>query len=186
MSNINTDTPYVEKLATTHIEDVLGKGAVDEAKNASDNEHKAPFWQTLKTYRWGVFWSCVISMSIVMEGYDTILMGNFWPYPTCEYILELRSPLSTTPDPSIVAHKYGNYYGKKDGWQVPAPWQTGLSQSSTVGTIIGAFINGWATAKYGYKKVMVVSLFIMNALIFIIFFAPNRGTLLAGELLCGE
>ena len=60
-----------------------------------------------------------------------------------------------------------------------------LNQSSTVGTIIGAFINGWAVAKFGYKKTMVIALFFMNAFIFVVFFAPNRGTLLAGELLCG-
>lgn len=60
-----------------------------------------------------------------------------------------------------------------------------LNQASTVGTIIGAFINGWATAKFGYKKVMIIALFFMNAFIFVVFFAPNRGVLLAGELLCG-
>lgn len=25
----------------------------------------------------------IISMTVVMEGYDTILMGNFWAYPRC-------------------------------------------------------------------------------------------------------
>jgi SP family general alpha glucoside:H+ symporter-like MFS transporter len=82
---VNTDTPYVEKVATAHVEEKLGHGAADEAKNASDNEHKAAFWETFKKYRAGVFWSCIISMTIVMEGYDTILMYNFWAYPTCEY-----------------------------------------------------------------------------------------------------
>ena len=33
---------------------------------------------------------------------------------------------------------------------------------------------------------MIVSLGLMNVFIFVIFFAPNDGTLLAGELLCGE
>ena len=85
-----------------------------------------------------------------------------------------------------VAKKYGNWTGSKNGYQVPAPWQAGLSQSSTAGTIVGAFINGWATARYGYKKGVVVALFFMNAFIFTIFFAPNRRTLLAGELMCGK
>ena len=80
----NTDTPFVEKLAITHVEEALGHGAVDSAKNASDAEHKAAFWSTFKTHRMAVFWSCVISLSIVMEGYDTILINNFWAYPTCE------------------------------------------------------------------------------------------------------
>ena len=81
-----TDTPYIEKLATAHVEEALGHGAVDEAKNASDKEHNSRFRQTFKTHRAAVFWSCVISLSIVMEGYDTILIPNFWAYPTCELL----------------------------------------------------------------------------------------------------
>lgn len=81
---VNTDTPYVEKVATAHVEEKLGHGAADEAKNASDNEHKATVRETLKKYRAAVCWSFVISMTIVMEGYDTILMYNFWGYPTCK------------------------------------------------------------------------------------------------------
>ena len=86
----------------------------------------------------------------------------------------------------IVNKKYGDYHGPKEGWQVPAPWQAGISQSSTAGTIVGAFINGWATARFGYKKVMIVALFFMNAFIFIIFFASTKGMLLAGEFVCGK
>lgn len=33
---------------------------------------------------------------------------------------------------------------------------------------------------------MEVALFFMNAFIFVVFFAPNRKALLAGELLCGK
>ena len=82
---VNTDTPYVEKVATAHVEEKLGHGAADDAKRASDNEHSAAFWETFKKYRAGVFWSCIISLTIVMEGYDTSLMYNFWAYPTCKY-----------------------------------------------------------------------------------------------------
>lgn len=180
----NPSAPYVEKVATAHVEEKLGHGAAEEAKNASDNEHKATFRETFKKYRAAVFWSCVISMTIVMEGYDTILMYNFWPYPTCKCDRELGTYMQLS-DSTAVQRKYGKYYGPEIGWQVPAPWQAGLGQSSTVGTIIGAFINGWAISKYGYKKTVIVALFFMNAFIFITFFAPNAGTLLAGELLCG-
>ncbi len=72
-------TPEIaEKLAAAHVEATLGMGAIDEAKNASDNEHSMEFWEAIKTHKKAAFWSAVISMSIVMEGYDTILMGNFW------------------------------------------------------------------------------------------------------------
>jgi MFS transporter, SP family, general alpha glucoside:H+ symporter len=98
--------------------------------------------------------------------YDTILLGNFWAYPEFQ-------------------KKYGNYYGDEIGWQVSGPWQAGLGNASVCGTIIGAFINGWATSRYGYRWVMIVALFFMNAFIFITFFARNIETLLVGQIFCG-
>lgn len=57
-------------------------------------------------------------MSIVTEGYDTILMGNFFAYTSFQ-------------------KKYGQYYGGEIGRQVSAPWQTGLNMATTVGCIFG-------------------------------------------------
>lgn len=37
----------------------------------------------------------------------------------------------------MFAKKFGTYYGPEIGWQVSAPWQTGLSMASTCGTIFG-------------------------------------------------
>jgi SP family general alpha glucoside:H+ symporter-like MFS transporter len=61
-------------------------------------------------------------MTIIMEGYDTILMGNFFAYPTFQ-------------------QKYGQYYGEKIGWQVSAPWQTGLNMGSIIGAIFGELLD---------------------------------------------
>ena len=94
-------------------------------------------------------------------------MGNFWSYPTFQ-------------------KKYGQYFGPKLGYLVTGPWQVGLGNASVCGTIIGAFINGWATSRWGYRPVMVVSLFLMNAFIFITFFAQNIETLLVGQIFCGK
>ena len=59
---------FAEKVATAHVEAMLGAGAIDEAKHASDSEHNMGFLQALKTHKKAAFWSAVISMSIVMEG----------------------------------------------------------------------------------------------------------------------
>lgn len=79
----HNDTLGVEKSATAQVEDILGHGAADEARQASDEQHKAGFRSTFKTHKAAIFWSAIISLSIVMEGYDTILIGNFWAYPSC-------------------------------------------------------------------------------------------------------
>lgn len=162
-----TSDIFAEKAATHHVEETLGRGAITEAKNASDAEHSATLGKSLKKHKKAIFWSAIISMSIVMEGYDTILMGNFWAYPSFQ-------------------KKYGNYYGPQLGYLVSGPWQAGLGNASTCGTIIGAFINGWATNRFGYRKVMIVSLGFMNAFIFITFFAQNVITLLIGQIFSGE
>jgi SP family general alpha glucoside:H+ symporter-like MFS transporter len=108
----------LEKSAAHHVENTLGIGAVVEAKQATDEEHAQTLFQALRDNRKAVAWSVLISASIVMEGYDTILMGNFFAYPRFR-------------------EKYGQYYGGDTGWQVSAPWQTGLSMASTVGCIFG-------------------------------------------------
>lgn len=120
MSNPTQTELALEKSAAHHVEDTLGQGAIVEAKQAADEEHAQTLWQALRDNRKAVMWSVLVSMSIVMEGYDTILMGNFFAYPTFQ-------------------QKYGQYYGEEIGWQVSAPWQTGLSMASTVGCIFGEF-----------------------------------------------
>jgi SP family general alpha glucoside:H+ symporter-like MFS transporter len=108
----------LEKTAAHHVEDTLGAGAIIEAKQATDEEREQTLWQALQANRKAVGWSVLISMSIIMEGYDTILMGNFFGYPTFQ-------------------KKFGSDYGGDIGWQVSAPWQTGLNMASTVGCIFG-------------------------------------------------
>ena len=82
MASHTTNVDESIKHITTHVEDKLGGDSLDDAKNASDAEHSATFWQAISANRKAVLWSAVISMSIVMEGYDTILMGNFFGYPS--------------------------------------------------------------------------------------------------------
>lgn len=114
------DSTLYEKAAAHHVEDALGHGAIFEAKQASDEEHTQTLWEAIRTNRKAVGWSVLISMSIVMEGYDINLMSNFFGYPAFQ-------------------KKFGNWYGEDVGWQISVPWQTGLSMGSTVGTVFGMF-----------------------------------------------
>jgi SP family general alpha glucoside:H+ symporter-like MFS transporter len=109
---------HIEKSAAAHLEETLGSGAISEARQASDEEHSDSLWQALSANRKAVFWSMLISLSIVMEGYDIVLIGNFFAYPQ-------------------FTHKYGQDYGGTTGWQISAAWQSALNMSSTVGAIIG-------------------------------------------------
>lgn len=111
----------LEKLAAAHVEDTLGSGATNEAKRASEEEHAQTLFQAISANRKAVAWSMLISLSIIMEGYDVSLIGNFYAYP--EFI-----------------KKYGHDYGGSSGWQVSAAWQSALGYSSTIGAIFGKLV----------------------------------------------
>lgn len=50
--------------------------AWSDARAANEDEHSLTIREALKQFRWAVTWSLVVSMSIIMEGYDTNLIGN--------------------------------------------------------------------------------------------------------------
>lgn len=64
-------------------------------------------------------------------------------------------------------------------------WQAGLSNGAYCGEIIGLFINGWASERFGYRYTIMACLILVTAFTAIFFTAPNVQTLLAGEILCG-
>jgi SP family general alpha glucoside:H+ symporter-like MFS transporter len=133
---------------------------------AISREHALGPKQAFKEQWRSVLWSAILSLSIVMYGYDNSLIGNFWAYPSFQ-------------------KKYGTYYKSIGGYQIPAEWQTALPNASTVGTFIGALINGYLSSRFGYRVIMLISLAFMTAAIFIPFFAPSISVLLVGELICG-
>lgn len=95
------------KFGTQQIEEVLGANAVHDAKHASDKEHGETLGMAVRKHWPAILWSMGMSMSVVMEGYDTILMSSFFAYPS-------------------FAHKYGQDYGGTTGWQLSGPWQSAL------------------------------------------------------------
>jgi SP family general alpha glucoside:H+ symporter-like MFS transporter len=88
-------------------------------------------------------------------------------------------------------------------YEVPARWQAGLSNGAQVGQIFGLLgmshnthtrfievltnvpVNGYATERYGYRKVCLASLVWLAAVTAIFFTAPNVKALLAAEILAG-
>lgn len=59
------------------------------------------------------------------------------------------------------------------------------SNGARAGEIIGLIINGFISERFGYRKTMIGALMAMTGVIFVLFFAPNVQTLVAGEVLCG-
>jgi SP family general alpha glucoside:H+ symporter-like MFS transporter len=135
------------------------------AKTATDKEHKMTLLQGLKLYPKAVGWSLLISTCIAMEGYDVCLLSNFYGFP-----------------------QFNKKYGQQlpDGtYQVPAPWQAGLSNGANVGEIIGLFINGWVSERFGYRYTVMTCLALIIAFTAIFFTAQSVVALQVAEILCG-
>jgi len=140
---------------------------MEGAKDATHTEKSMSIMQAFRTYPKAVMFSMCLSTAIIMEGYDVVLLANFYAFPS--FNKRYGSP---TGDP-------------KTPYQIPAPWQAGLSNGANVGEILGLFINGIVSERYGYRKTMMVSLIAVCGFIFIPFFAKNLIDLQIGEILCG-
>ncbi|GHJ88829.1 hypothetical protein NliqN6_5231 [Naganishia liquefaciens] len=172
------DIYHSEKADTTHIdysdeknlgvtgsEQDLGHFIADAA-DAAQQQKTQTTRGAFAMWKPAVIWSIIFSSAIIMEGYDTILLGQFWAQPA-------------------FAQKYGKFDPKSGTYQVAARWQTGLSCAVQVGNILGLQITGPVAERFGYRLTMLVALIALTGFLFIQFFAANIEMLLAGYLLLG-
>ncbi|KAH8665062.1 MFS transporter [Tricladium varicosporioides] len=138
---------------------------ISNAKRGSDEEHKMTLMQGIKLYPKAVAWSVLISTCICMEGYDVCLLSNFYAFPQFN-------------------KKYGEMLPSGE-YQVPAPWQAGLSNGANVGEIIGLFINGYVSERFGYRYTVMTCLTLIIAFTAIFFTAKDVIALQVAEILCG-
>lgn len=138
--------------------------------DATQGEHELGIREAIRQYKPALFWSLVMSTTVIMEGYDTNLLSNFFAYPS--FLI-----------------RYGNWVGKTPqtpvGYQLTAEWQAGLSQGGGAGSIIGCLLAGVIVSKYGSKKAVLGALIALSLAVFVVFFAPNLPVLVLGEVLCG-
>ncbi|KAJ5649623.1 uncharacterized protein N7484_003346 [Penicillium longicatenatum] len=162
MKDIKPSAQHVEDDVDVHLD---MDNVVHDAKIATEKEHNMSLWRGLKLYPKAVGWSILISTAIIMEGYDVVLMGSFYGYPAFN-------------------KKYGHLMSN-GSYGLSAAWQSGLSNAMNCGQILGLFINGILSERFGYRRTMMGSLIATTAFIFILFFAHNVQTLLVGEILMG-
>lgn len=135
------------------------------ARRASNFEHGLTNREAFKLYPKAILFSLILSLSLIMEGYDTSLLGSFYAYP-------------------VFAQRFG-VLADNGTYQVTSSWQSGLQNGTQVGQILGLMFAGVIADRFGYKKKMLGALISLVGLIFILFFAQNIGMLFAGEVLCG-
>jgi SP family general alpha glucoside:H+ symporter-like MFS transporter len=153
-----------EDIARIEKNPTLAKAIFHDAKEATETEHATTPLQGFKMYPKAVAWSTLITMAVVMDGYDETLLK------------------------SLFAEKaFQKQFGEptKKGYQVTAPWQTGTTNAATIGIMLGICLNGLIRERVGMKRTMLASCIVLLGFVFILFFAQSPAMLLAGELLCG-
>ena len=136
-----------------------------DALAANRIEHRMTFLEAIQLYPKAIAWSALISLAIIMEGYDTALINSFYAFQ--EFL-----------------RTYGVETANGE-YQITTRWQASLSNGAVCGGILGLIGNGILTERFGYRKTMVGGLILLASFIFLSFFAPNIHTLLAGQILCG-
>ena len=111
-----------EKKTTDHVESIEKLTTIEDAKQAAREEHETTLWQALKSNREAAVWSAVISLTIIMEGYDIGLIYQFFAYPS-------------------FAETFGHWDEATQSYQVSGPWQAGLSNGANCGVVIGGMNN---------------------------------------------
>ncbi|ODV87557.1 hypothetical protein CANARDRAFT_6084 [[Candida] arabinofermentans NRRL YB-2248] len=157
------------KTKTEHLEDAENndnlerkfedeKYLVSQAREAAQLEHTLSVKENFRLYWKACLWSMLVSTTIIMEGYDIVLMQSLYAHPA-------------------FIDRYGTMY--ESGKAISVKWQNAIGNSTTTGCILGAFANGWLVDKFGFRKTVLGCLITCTAYIFIVFFAKNLGMLLA-------
>jgi SP family general alpha glucoside:H+ symporter-like MFS transporter len=93
-------------------------------------------------------------------------MGNFIPLPA-------------------FANEYGLYDAEKDTYVIEASWQSALQMGGPLGAIIGVCLAGPLTSRIGYRWATISGLMLLNAFIFVFYFANSLAVMFVAQLLEG-
>jgi SP family general alpha glucoside:H+ symporter-like MFS transporter len=127
--HVDIEDSVVQKLA----EDSKFALVTSEAKIASDAEQAMTVREAIRRYPKAIFWSILLSTAIAQEGYDSVLISNFFALPA-------------------FTEKYGTRKPGAKTYQISAPWQAGLSDGARVGEILGLSINGLSVIDLDSRK----------------------------------
>jgi SP family general alpha glucoside:H+ symporter-like MFS transporter len=126
--------------------------------------------EAIRLYYKAIGWSILLSLTIVMEGFDITLITSFFAFPSFK---QRYGSLSTTTT------------GER-GYEISSRWQAALNNGALAGEVLGLFVNGWLTDRFGNRRTMMGALAFLSAAIFLAFFADSLGILLASQVLSGS
>ncbi|KAL1407971.1 hypothetical protein Q8F55_004768 [Vanrija albida] len=139
---------------------------LEAAGQGTEREHTLTFREALRLYPGALWWAIAVSFTIVMDGFELSIIGNFMAYPE-------------------FAKKFGDYHPDKGQYLISTQWMVILSNVGIIGNFFGLSAMGFLTPRFGHRRVMMGTLVLMVAFNFLPFFAPNIQVLAAGQALQG-
>ncbi|KAL9625825.1 MAG: hypothetical protein Q9160_000145 [Pyrenula sp. 1 TL-2023] len=141
---------------------------LNDAYEGENREHATGLWEAAKTHPKACIWAFIMCFTIVMESFDMFLNGNFVAQGAFQ-------------------KRYGVLVDGSDppAYAIPTRWQSALFQSGQCGAFIGVFLAGPVTNRLGYRWTTILALVLMNATIFVSFFADSLEVLTVGQALEG-
>ncbi|KAL3445819.1 general substrate transporter [Aspergillus insuetus] len=138
----------------------------EKAYLATETEHTMTASLAFKRYRKACLWSMAFSLTIIMDGYDTAILGSLQAFPAFKY-------------------RFGHQVGDTADYQLNPQWQVAIGLSNPLGNLIGVYINSFMTERIGHKKALIGTLVYLTGAIFITFFAQSVEMFFVGSLLSG-
>ncbi|TEY40641.1 hypothetical protein BOTCAL_0430g00060 [Botryotinia calthae] len=144
-----------------HAEVLADKDVMNDAFEGETREHEMGMWEAAKQHPMACFWAFTFCFTIVMESFDMFLNGNFVALGFFQKTYGVQEP---------------------DGsFAVETKWQSALFQAGQCGAFVGVFLAGPVTNRLGYRWTTIIGLIMMNATIFISFFADSLAVLTIGQ-----
>ncbi|EFQ35298.1 hypothetical protein CGRA01v4_05814 [Colletotrichum graminicola] len=137
---------------------------MNDAFDGENEEHKQGLWEAAKLHPKACFWAFIVCFTIVMESFDMFLNGNF----VAQRAFQKR---------------YGVVVGNE--YVIETKWQSALFQAGQCGAFVGVFMAGPVVNRFGYRLTIIFALVLMNATIFVSFFATSLEVLTVGQALEG-
>ncbi|WQF77564.1 Putative major facilitator, sugar transporter, major facilitator superfamily [Colletotrichum destructivum] len=137
---------------------------MNDAFDGENEEHELGMWEAVKTHPKACFWAFIMCFTIVMESFDMFLNGNF-----------------------VAQRAFQMQYGVQVGeeYVIETKWQSALFQAGQCGAFVGVFLAGPVVNRFGYRVTTLLALILMNATIFVSFFANSLELLTVGQALEG-
>jgi SP family general alpha glucoside:H+ symporter-like MFS transporter len=131
----------------------------------NETERSMTLREGIHLYPKAITWSVLLSMTLIMEGFSTILVPNLFSM-------------------QAFRKQFGGLQANGQ-YEISADWQSALVNGGLAGQIVGLFATGTLAERIGYRYTLMVGLVAMSLFILVPFFATSKEVLLIGQCLLG-